>query len=225
MTVAVLVPWSPDHAERSRNWAWLKRQWETTYGWDIIEGHPPKGPWNKSLAVADALTKTDADTLVIADADIWCPDVHLAVKSVERCATWAIPHRKVYRLNEATTSQLVQGRITWQTLGHPALDQTPYTGIAGGGIIAIKRDAYEQAPFDPRFNGWGGEDSAAGITWTALFGPPRRGTCHLWHLWHKPQHRLTRVKGSLESDALLRRYKTLQHYPQPLRDLIAEHTL
>lgn len=219
---AVIVPWRPDGAERTRNWAWLRTQWET-YGWDIIEGHCPDGPWVKAHAVADALTKTTADILVIADADIWCPDIHLAVKALQHGATWAVPHRKVYRLTDRATTQLVDGATTWQRLGHPPLDQAPYNGIAGGGIVAIQRDLYEQAPFDPRFNGWGGEDSAAGITWTALAGPPRRGTAPLWHLWHRPQPRLSRVSGSRESMALLNRYKTARHDPALLQALIREH--
>lgn len=223
MRTAVLVPWRPDDAERSRNWAWLKTQWAKHYpDWEIVEGHCLEGPWVKALAVQDALTRTTADTLVIADADIWCPDTHLAVKAVKNGAAWAIPHRKVYRLTETPSRQLIDSNLTWETLGYPKTTQPPYQGLPGGGLVVIRRDLYEQAPFDPRFVGWGGEDSAAGIAWTALAGPARRGNAPLWHLWHEPQPRLSRVAGSHESMALLNRYKTSRTM-QGIHALIAEY--
>lgn len=225
MSVAVIIPWRPDRAERSRNWTWLRKQWEQTHpDWEIIEGHCPNGPWIKARAVHDALKRTTAETLVIADADIWCSATTNAVDALHHGATWAIPHTPVHRLTPEITTRLVDGTLDWDDLQHAPTTQRPYTGIAGGGIITIRRDAYEQAPFDPRFNGWGGEDSAAGITWTALHGTPWRGTAPLWHLWHPPQPRITRVKGSQGSADLLTRYKATRHDPQGIQALIAEAT-
>lgn len=226
MSVAVIVPWRPDGAERDRNWAFLRDQWAEHFpNWEIVEGHCPEGPWNKALAVADALKRTDAAVLVVADADIWCPEIAHAVRQVVSHPeyTWAVPHRKVYRLASEPTARLIDGRLNWDTLGYPKLAQGPYTGIAGGGLVVIRRDLYGKAPFDPRFNGWGGEDSAAGITWTALYGTPWRGTAPLWHLWHPPQKRLTRVCGSEASMALLNRYKTNRTRRHEIQAIVNEH--
>lgn len=217
--IAVIVPWRPDNAERDRNWAWLRKQWEPT-GWDIVEGHCPDGPWVKSHAVADALKRTTADTLVIADADVWCTTVHSAVETVVNDAAWAIPHHHVHRLTPEATGHLTAGTTTWNV--HAPTTQKPYPGVPGGGLTVIRRDLYEQAPFDPRFQGWGQEDEAAGHAWTVLAGPPKRGNASLWHLWHPPQQRMGRVIGNPQGKTLRDRYRTTLT-PHGIRALAAEH--
>ena len=51
-------------------------------------------------------------------------------------------------------------------------------------------DAYDQAGgFDPRFVGWGGEDTSLGAALTTLVGPPARLEASVWHLWHPGPNR------------------------------------
>lgn len=197
MSVAVLVPWRPGDPHREAAWSLLQQRHHTTHPtWDLIEGHPPDGPWCKAAAVADALAHTDADTIIVHDADVWCDGTDLAV---EQLAThpWAIPHGNVCRLKPGVTDR---------TFDETQYVQPPYPGIEGGGIVALPRTTYEACPLDPRFLGWGQEDESWALALHVLAGEPWRGDAPLWHLWHPPPPRESRVFGSRESKDLHHRY-------------------
>lgn len=213
MSVAVVVPFASDDPQRRRVWEVVRLMWP----WPIVEG-ACDGPWSKAKAVADALTRTDADVLVIADADVWCAEVENAVDAVEFGAPWAVPHHFVRRLDQATTEAVLSYQSVTQRLTQPR-----YVGVEGGGITVIRRDVYEDCPLDPRFVGWGQEDEAWGLALRCLYGPPVRFRGDLTHFWHEPQPRLNRRTGSRESHALWDRYRRAGVNPKAMRALIAEH--
>lgn len=217
--VAVIVPWRETDEHRAAAWAHIQRRWWTAHSdWPLIEGRPPDGPWVKGLAVADGLGRTDADIIVVADADVWCDGVDLAVNAVTSTdATWAIPHWWVRRLTAAATGNILTGGPLG---GH--LVRRPYVGFAGGGITVITRDLLKRAPLDPRFVGWGQEDQAAALAWRTLGGNPWRGAADLWHLWHPPQPRWAIQWGSPASQALWRRYRAAVDHPDQMAALVAE---
>lgn len=222
MPVAILIPWrSTDCPHRRRALGWVVAEL-APLGWPIIVGRHDEGPWCKALAVADAFAQTDAEVLVIHDADVVTTGLAVAVRTVQNGAAWAVPHRGVHRLSEATTSLYMAGR-------DPAsleLDERAYRGVEGGGITVVRRDVYEDWPLDPRFLGWSGEDEAFGWALRTLHGPPWRPTTYapLVHLWHPPQERATRARGSMESWELRKRYARAQHNPVAMRALIQEVT-
>jgi hypothetical protein len=222
--VAVLVPFRSDGGHRDEAWAWAWDRWTRKHPtWQVVEGSCPDGPWSKGTALADALTKTTARVLVLADADVWCPAVAAAVDKVATGQNrWAIPHRDVRRLSEAATASLLAGRLRYDQLPAASLAEPAYRGYAGGGITVIHRDLLTQAPIDPRFTGWGQEDQAAAIAWTALGGRPWRGTADLYHLWHPPPARKSRTVGSSESAELFRRYRETRGQMAAVRDMIGE---
>ena len=222
--VAVLVPWRLDGAHRDAAWAWVSARWVRHHpDWPIVEGRCPDGPWSKGAAVADALSRTTAQILVVADADVWCGEVAAAVDKVATGqARWAIPHRTVHRLTEHATADLIAGTLPYGRISRSPLEQAPYRGYAGGGITVIARDLLVRAPVDPRFVGWGQEDQAASLAWTALGGRPWRGLADLWHLWHPPQPRRSRSVGSAESAALFARYQAAASDPSLMRRLLAD---
>lgn len=189
-------------------------------GWPIVLGHHTDGPWCKALAVRDALEQTDADVLVVADADVWTNGLPGAVQAVQDGQAWAVPHRGVHRLTEASTGLYVAGK----PLGELELDESAYLGFEGGGITVIRRDVYEDCPIDSRFTGWGGEDDAWGFALRTLHGPPMRPTRHLplAHLWHPAQQRATRSFGSLEGRELRKRYARAQGDKLTMRRLVEE---
>lgn len=189
-------------------------------GWPIVLGHHTEGPWRKALAVRDALDQTDATTLVIADADVWTNGLPEAVTAVREGVAWAVPHRGVYRLTEASTALYAAGH----DLEGLELAERPYLGFEGGGITIVRRDVYEDCPLDARFVGWGSEDDAWGFALRTLYGPACRPTGHvpLVHLWHPPQQRDTRARGSMESWELRKRYARAQGNPDAMRALVRE---
>lgn len=86
----------------------------------------------------------------------------------------------------------------------------------------VRRDTYERVPLDRRFTGWGHEDDAWGWALQTLAGPPARGDERLIHLWHPPQERRSRQRGSVESYELQERYWHARNQPTRMRELIGE---
>lgn len=213
-SVAVLIPWRDVACEhRTRALAYVRSR---LTDWPVVIGRHDDGDWCKAVAVADALSQTDADTLIVHDADVWCDGLPEAVRAVEDGAAWAVPHRLVKRLSDQATADLIAGR-------HPqGLAQPVYTGIAGGGITVLRRDVYEDCPLDARFQGWGQEDHALGHALRTLHGLEWRGTADLLHCWHPPQERMTRRHGSVEGLRLERRYIAARRDPDRMRLLVEE---
>ncbi len=223
-TVSVLVPYRSDGAHRDRAWRWVSRWWADRHpAFQVVVGSCGDGPWRKAVAVADALSRADSDLLVLADADVVCSGVAEAVAQVRSGAPWAIPHRRVYRLTAAATLMVYDGTGLDRAATLAGLTRGPYVGVEGGGMAVLPRVAYERAPLDPRFAGWGGEDQAAACAWTALHGRPWRGVAPIHHLYHPLQPRLNDHVGSADSHALLVRYLyAAKAGPEAMAALVAE---
>lgn len=224
MTVSVVVPYRGDNGgPRDEAWDFVQGWWATEQpGWQLVSGHiMPDEPWVKARAVADGIGDATGDLLVIADADVICDGVDVAVESVRRGPfRWAIPHLRVHRLTEtATRAVLAVGRLPETSVGYV---RESYRGVVGGGLVVVRRDLYERCPLDPRFTGYGQEDSSWGLCLKTLAGPAWRGGAPLWHLWHPPQPRKTRAIGSDESLALYKRYEAASGSPERMSALLAE---
>jgi hypothetical protein len=218
VTVAVLVPWRPD-PDRQRLWDWLKPRWPHP----VIEGTPQDGPWRKAEAVQTAAEHTDANIVIVADADVWCDNTSEAVQAVTNGAAWAAPHLWVHRLTPQATDAVLAG----EPFDGQQLERPRYRGVLGGGIVVLPRQTLLDVPLDRRFAGWGQEDEAWEAALTVLAGKPWRGRHTLWHLWHPPQERMTRRVGSTESRRLANRYREAWRHanrgnPEPMRRLVEE---
>lgn len=187
-------------------------------GWPVVEALAPAGPWVKAAAVMPAVEASAADVMVVADADVWCDGLAKAVDAVVQGAVWAIPHGRVCRLTESASEAVEAGASP----SRDDVEQPPYRGVPGGGIVVIPRASVLEVPLDPRFVGWGGEDHSWGYALRTLLGSPWRGSAPLWHLWHPPQPRLSRRIGSAENDALHLRYAAARRNPAAMRALIDE---
>jgi hypothetical protein len=187
--------------------------------WEVVTGTCGDGPWIKADAVADALSRATGSTLVVSDADVWCEGVLGAIRQVHDLGRpWAIPHLAVHRMTERATRTVRNS----DPIGFDDLDEPPYEGVAGGGMFVMKRAAYEAAPLDRRFKGWGQEDTSAGLAWTTLYGLPWRGIDPLWHFWHPPMKRDSRVVGSKEGLALWREYRRAYHNRRLMQELVSK---
>jgi hypothetical protein len=171
----------------------------------------------KARAVNEAARTSDADVLILADADCWCEGIPLAVEAVERGAAWAIPHRHVHRLTHDATRAVLSG----EPLKGKALVQPPYVGIKGGGIVVVRREVLLDVPWDERYRGWGREDRSWRNAMTTLYPDVWRGRAPLYHLWHPPAPRKGRVVSlSSESEALYARYEAARGDAAAIRELL-----
>lgn len=223
MTVAVVFPWRAGCPWREASYEWTRARYQSIYpDWEQVEGRSPDGPFSRAAAILDGASRTNADILVVADADVWC-DPSDSIRHANRVG-WAVPHLNIHRLSDDASRRYMAG--------HPLAgldldrsnrqDSKPYRGNETGTLVVIRRDVLDIAPPDRRFVGWGQEDNAWGDALNCLIGQPWRGTDDLVHLWHPPQERLNRVVGNEAGRALARRYRRARRQPAQMRALIEE---
>lgn len=220
MRVTVVIPWLAgcEHRERALDWV-QARYAERHPDWQVVVS-PGGTPWCKARAVWPAIQEADG-VVVVADADVFCEGLELAVCAVEQGWPWAIPHGNVYRLSPATTDALVNGLdLTEACRGE--LAERSYPGMQGGGYVVARKQTITRVPMDPRFVGWGQEDISWAIALHHLLGPAWRGSAPLAHLWHPPQERTTRKRGSRDNELLRRRYVRVRRDKRGMRELIEE---
>jgi hypothetical protein len=221
--VAVVVPFRCGCPHRERAWQYVRERYAGVHpDWEVVEASAPEGEWSKGAAVNAAVERCEADIVIQADADVWTDRLEDAVAAVDAGAAWAVPHLKVHRLSETATAEVTAGTPWRETKREGRYAQRPYGGILGGGIVVAPREVLLAAPLDPRFRSWGNEDEAHALALSALFGRPWRGTADLLHLWHPPQERMTRRRGSKESWELRCRYFTARNDPDAMRALLEE---
>lgn len=206
MTAAVFIPYACTDPWREQAAVAVATQYRAM-GLDVtIGGCDP--PWRKAVAVANALDGSTADVLVVADADCLCDGVPAAIAAVEDGCAWAVPHDLVHRLDDVATLDVYQGTPPEATRGRA---QRPYRGFAGGGIVVLSRTVWDTCPLDPRFEGWGSEDSSWAVALEALYGRPWRGTSDLYHLFHPPAPKQLHRWGNRDNRALEIRYRRAAH--------------
>lgn len=232
MKVSLIVPLGEGHNEtRETNWEWLRARWEALRPtWEIVEGRRRADRWCKAEAVARAAEHATGDVWVISDADLWVESwptlKDAALLAVEH--GWCVPCGNVYRLN-AITTQAITARdpddhaIEWPT-ARSTLARHPYRLFPGGGIFAVTPDAYHAAGgFDPRFVGWGGEDTSLGAALSTLVGEPARLDASVWHLYHPLSKQVAKIgRMSGPNDRLNRRYLAADGDPVAMQQLISD---
>lgn len=219
MSVSVVIPWRADSVERVAALNWVMEWWRVEHpGFEVVVAEHAGGLWCKADAVAEGLAATAGDTLIVADADVFCDGVADAVAAVATHG-WAVPHLHVRRLTAEATAAVYRGEPPDSS---STLAQRPYVGRSGGGLTVLPRALYEAIPLDRRFVGWGQEDESWSLALSCLAGEPWRGDTDLWHLWHPPQPRMNRRYGSVASKALHDRYRLARNHPKQMRALIEE---
>lgn len=200
-TVAIVVPYAVEHCtddpcehltHRDDVWTWVRAWYEHHFPEIpiVVASDPGSGAWSKGRAVRAAIDQTDADVLIVADADsIPEPDALRACLAALDTHPWATPHIKVRRLRDEWTEKLLKRPAHLPIpYDHRArfVERAIYGGPAGGGITVLPRSTYLACPIDPRFEQWGGEDLAWGRALARTVGDPHRVDSPLLHLWHPP---------------------------------------
>jgi hypothetical protein len=219
--VEVVLPWRGGCLNRQTALEFLVARYSTAHpNWKVTVASEQNraGAWIKARAVNPSIEASNAEVIVVADADVWTDGLGEAVQQIEAGAPWAVPHNLVHRLTEAGTKAVLNGD-DWRD---QPLAQRPYAGFIGGGVVVARREVFEAVPLDMRFKGWGQEDEAHGAALCALYGALWRGSADLIHLWHPPQARESRRKGSRASWALRQRYWKARTNPDQMLVLVEE---
>lgn len=240
MTVWVVIPWRSGCGHRQHAFDYVTRWWAANYpDWPVVVGEWPKdrGSWRKGCAVRNAgVHPGPDDVVVVSDADVIPVGVGEAVESVvpamwgRPSTRWAMPFRIVYRLTEPGTWLAINGGIDlMQPIPRDmnGVVQETYVGSAGGGVVVLRGDVFNEVPIDPRFFGYGQEDLSWSLALHRLAGAPTMRTDPLWHLWHPPQPRMRRgstVSRGVGSEAALRLWQRYREATTPatMRALVAE---
>ena len=214
LSATVVIPWLGGCEYRERALEWVRAR----IPFEIVEA-PGTEPWCKADAVMPAVEAAPDGIVAVADADCFTPGLESAVRAVTcGAAEWAVPHRGVNRLSEASTEAFMAGADA-STLD---LDRPAYLGPEGGGVVVAHGDTLLRIPLDHRYVGWGQEDESWGIALFTLAGPCHRVKQPLIHLWHPPQERMDLRFGSAQSKALHARYCAASNNPEAMRALIEE---
>lgn len=192
MKLSLLVPFREDSSlTRTRTWEWLKVYWQTHLpGVEIIVGQDDGTPYSKSIAVNEAASRASGDVFAILDADTLLSaavmqTAALAVYSARR-PTWYIPHTRAYRLTrEASLAYLMNGPRIPPLVRPKEWEVEDQMDNAPGFVQVLTRNAFDiVGGMDPRFVGWGGEDSSFMRAVDTLYAHHGRTDNFVLHLWH-----------------------------------------
>lgn len=216
--VEIVVPYWPGDPQRELIWDHLSRIWVAT-GWPVFEVSPGKQGW-KAAALGVGLRESEADIVIVADADCWSDRVFEAVKAVERGGrAWCRPQSSIRRLTAEATLEVLSGRPADHEL---PLEQKAYPGARAGGIVVLNGDVARAVPPDPRFTTWGQEDLSWALALTCLHGYPLKLKGDLYHFWHAPEPRMDRRRGSRAGMVLFERYRAAARRRNVMQELVWE---
>ena len=240
MTVSILVPFRPERRNdiRIKHWAWIKKRWEHVLPEaEIVEGTTDAVPFSKSQAVNDAFHRSSGDLLIIADADTWIERDHItaALDQASTIPHAVIPWTNCYRLNRVDSSTIHRADpagpfpVTKKMLDRINDEPTPSPASMAMNIVIQRRSFEAVGGMDPRFLGWGGEDTSFGLACWTLLGPTVLLMGNAWSLYHaRPKqgaHRVWQNDMPQRNYDLWQRYKAAKENPAEMIKLCNEHPL
>lgn len=201
MSLDVLIPWGGDVDDpwRSSAFAWLRQRYRVLLPHStVLIGTSAQEPFNRSEARNNAFKASDADVLLVADADtVFQPDaIRGALRLIEDGAPWVIPYREqagYYSLSQTATKRIVErapedfvpepiDEDDWEHKHASPSDPLP----SWAGMLVLPRTAWDAVGgYDEAFIGWGFEDNAFRAALDRRVGPHRRvQNSYVLHLWH-----------------------------------------
>lgn len=190
MTVHVVIPHRPGDRQRARNTATVQSWWLHTFGLgtNVCDDPNPTG-FNRGRALNAGVADLGADpfdVLVLTDGDL-IPDQRAIEQAIGAVAAgsargYVVPFTEVRYLSAGATEAVHAGDAPTDHELDGVWDRR-----STGGINVMRVATFEAAAgFDPRFTGWGFEDSAWDIAVSTLVAPTRWMAGPVWHLWHPP---------------------------------------
>lgn len=177
--------------------------------------------WSKGASVIEGARQAETTYVAMADADVIYRDeapIRHALAALRVGAHWVVPHQHVARLSKLGSEAVTRDALQ----PHHADRGYTHRGMAGGGVVILRRTDLLRVPPDPRFIGWGNEDEAWAMALVTLLGRCTRGSADLYHLWHPRAPRISPWVGNEAGAALVARYRAAKNRPGLMRALLAE---
>lgn len=208
--IRVIIPWRSGCPWREADLRLALTWWKRAHpDWPVTLGtyQAPLGLWRKGAAINRGGPWRDHMVIVVADADVICPQVADAVAAVRKGGGWAAPHHRVAWMTKAATAQALHtARLPAIPTGRQTRSEiaTVEPATLGGGVVVTTGRLLREVPVDPRFVGAAGEERAWALALCRLAGLPWQGTAMARHLWHPPQMSVSESPGRV---ALHDRYR------------------
>ncbi len=184
-SVAVLMPIVGDDPWRTRAAGFVLELYREFFpDWQIIVCRSEQTPFCRGHLLNQAVTDTEADVIVLADADSLVQP-HQALRAAHLAAEspgLIFGYTRYRKLSVEATSQL----DSWAQAFRLPDECFEWEQLNAGsqGCAAIQRSCFNRVGgFDPKFVGWGFEDLAFDVMCEAHW-PSRRVAGDLIHLWH-----------------------------------------
>lgn len=225
MTVSILIP--HDGTKLTKAHAFVERWWvEHVNNAELVYGVNTDTPYNRAAAINAAAAQATGDVFIITDKDLVYPGVRHAIQRVAKGGAAWVMSAQLVRLGKMPTAMLVNGAALSPSLAYS--NGTEAHRSAGGVVVCRAADFRKVGGLDPRFRGWGAEDTCFFLAMRTLVGKPeRRGS--QWHLWHQVVTKggRKRWKGQTEEmvaerQALRARYEAAHGNPARMRRLLAD---
>lgn len=186
--MSLLIPFR-NTGDREEQFEWLQKRWKKLFpeAEIIVAEDDGKDPFSKTMAVNNAYRKATSDILAIVDADVWV-DPKILIKAAEdirnKKAVWVQPCSTVYRINKNMTFNIVDFTPSspFPLIREEHTERiTPVVGL----VAVFSREQFEYCGgMDPRFRGWGWEDTAWNMMLNRIFGKATVEKNIVYHLWH-----------------------------------------
>jgi hypothetical protein len=188
-SLSLIIPFRDDDGSRTAVKDWIVARWAhfLPEAEIIVQGDDGGTPFSKTLAVNRAFARSGGEVIGMLDADVWVDAEHTreAVELIARGqARWVKPANKVFRLTKAATERLL-ARPPATAFPQHGRDDVESVRKIWGLFHLFPREAFEAiGGYDPRFRGWGGEDTAAIAAMDTLWGEHTMLVHPLYHLHH-----------------------------------------
>ena len=187
--LSIVVPFRDADGTRTRAKEWILARWAHYYPEAEIVEAPDDGidPFNKCMAVNNAVAKSSGDIIAILDADSWVDEVHVrrALKMVESgVAAWAIPCRTSWRLRQEVSERIMAlpPEAPWPLMKR--MDAEQVGPVCGFLHIVTRKGLAQLGGMDERIRGWGGEDTTFTMAMDRVVGRHRKLNGYVYSLWH-----------------------------------------
>jgi len=184
--LSVLIPWRSNDPDRIRGWDYCRSLWERLpVELCVADDGVTDGPFSLSRAINRAQRQATGDAYAIFGAD-HIPDPNRIDWIVDRLQRhpWTAVYAGTQVLSPTATALVIRTGM------HPAIAArkagSHWIGMCMG-VVAVRADAW--IPMDPRFAGWGCEDTAHRLALATLYpeGNPD-GEGDVYTVWHPDRH-------------------------------------